>query len=419
MGSYVEQLEYPLTTFHLSHGATPEDYEFKPSQYSWFCKVCHKIATEEHCNSDLHKRNIKWYGAAVRWQQHAAVRLQQLAVIRQMLHHRQETPPPHWCLRNCEEPSMFTNMGESRSWYCQVCKAHATEDHCSSQRHVKNVIYNLNRYRIEGMLSNSVLPFINLTTFETWSHQVTGLGLNVANLMQFFGAPGSSTPAHIVEFTNSSIPPSLPRVESFWGDVYTFMRKIINELLHEGNLKGRGLWHFWGREAEWMNVVVFSDSSREAQARSMSKEEREVGIWWPAIAVPCEDDRYYQTYCQDFAISRSKETWPCRRNRVVPFNPEAPPPPPGAPPDFQPQPPPPPSSGQPGHSYTMQTTVTIEEALSEAPGSNGSEPESRQSYASEYNIYDAGTASDRPSLPQYASAASFQLVRPKVWNRES
>ena len=64
----------------------------------------------------------------------------------------------------------------------------------------------------------------------------------------------------------------------------------------------------------------------------------------------------------------------------------------------------------------MQTTVTIEETDSEAPGSNGSKPESRQSYASEYNIYDAGNVDEARSE---ASAASFQLVRPKRWNRRA
>ena len=53
-----------FSELQLSYGALPEDYEWSAVQQDWKCRLCYKIASDDHCRSDMHANRVKWYGAA-------------------------------------------------------------------------------------------------------------------------------------------------------------------------------------------------------------------------------------------------------------------------------------------------------------------------------------------------------------------
>ena len=124
----------------------------------------------------------------------------------------------------------------------------------------------------------------NVCLLARWEDHVERWGLSVFRVKEAFGAPGSETPAHIVEFTNSTMPPNFLSVTSFWGNnVFGFMRETMQSLILEGGLKGRGLTHFQGRDKEWYNALVWSDANKATTREQV--RPREPGFWWPAIAI--------------------------------------------------------------------------------------------------------------------------------------
>ena len=127
---------------------------------------------------------------------------------------------PPFCTRNGEVSSMYIFSSVDYNWRCRLCEAVATEGHCQSPRHMKNVYFQFNRYRTVDTRQERLLP----VNFETWRRQVTALGLNFEDLMQRFGARGRDAP-HALTFTDSEEHPSLGQVERFWGDVSTFMSR--------------------------------------------------------------------------------------------------------------------------------------------------------------------------------------------------
>ena len=309
------------------HGACAEDYVWQPAQQEWQCRPCGKTATDGHCNTDSHRNRIQWYGAAAT-EFNAAAR-------------NESRQPPSHCMVHYEVPSMYEYQKDSWNWRCKVCGVTATEGHCETPKHQKNVILLANKYRngprsstnrdaIEAFLHNpNPLSEIRLGVFNEplarWSHQVQAIGLNAQMVQQCFGAPGSSIPiSHVMEFTESNRPPAFPQVMSFWGDVYCVMRETIQELSLQGG-PFKGLWHFIGKESEWHNALVWSNADKETTRHSMGA--REEGIWWPCIAVDVGDGTI-ATYCQDFAMQKSKEAWIAHPSRVLGFFKVPPPPPP-------------------------------------------------------------------------------------------
>ena len=115
-----------------------------------------------------------------------------------------------------EVASMYEYQHQSWSWRCKVCGQTATEGHCDTQKHQKNVILLANKYR-DGPLDMKTacsqhnpnpLSEIRLGVFNDprarWIHQVKALGLNVEMVQLCFRAPGSSISiSHVMEFTES------------------------------------------------------------------------------------------------------------------------------------------------------------------------------------------------------------------------
>ena len=173
-------------------------------------------------------------------------------------------------------------------------------------------------------------------------------------------------------------------VTSFWGNnVFGFMRETMQSLIQEGGLKGRGLTHFQGRDKEWYNALVWSDANKATTREQV--RPREPGFWWPAIAIIMVGDRVVLTYCQDFALQRSKEAWMAHPSRVHRLTPPGPPPgpppmlhlagpPPGQPMQFQMGPPPGPPVGPPPQQPTWAThsSVTIQSADNSSMSSDDS-----------------------------------------------
>ena len=365
---------YPLTDLHLAHGAIAADYRWEERLWDWMCVPCGKVATKEHLCTAYHKDRISWYGAnteslsIIPKSQPTSANTQSLSII--------PMSPPAFCKQHGEVDNMYRYQSESWVWHCIVCGCAATEAHCSSDRHLKNVFFRFNQYRIEGM-PQRVLPPINS---ETWRRQATALGLDIGLLMGCFGArPEIQQRPHALEFSNGASLPTLGQVESFWGDkVYVFIRQVLQELTASGtNLKD--LFYFYGQAPHWRNVLVWSDADKETSKQAVVSGE--VGIWWPAVAVLGQCGTIWWTYCQAFALQRSKKAWEAHIDRVKICR--------AAPRGGAPPPPPVPSQR---HS-TTHSTVEIESASSASDDalSGPSEVESVASASDDVSTVSTGT----------------------------
>ena len=236
-----------------------------------------------------------------------------------------------------EEDSMYDYQPRTWQWFCKVCNATATEGHCESLKHQKAVIFNLNKYRNPSNDLNVLSTIFidgDIDPLELWGRHVSSWGLSIELVRSCFQAPGSLTPAHIVQFTFSNCAPSLDQTTSFWGNVFGFIRDVISELIQESErckVNPQGLCVFKDHEAEWYNANVWSDADKHTT--STKKKEQETGLWWPCVVVDIGDGKV-ATYCQDFALQGAREVWVTDVSRVEPCQP--PPPPPGPPPTVEP-----------------------------------------------------------------------------------
>ena len=143
----------------------------------------------------------------------------------------------------------------------------------------------------------------------------------------------------------------------------------------------RGL-HCFGEveEREWYDAMVYSDSTPDQTAQDLSPTDR--GMWWACLAI--WDGRQFRTWCQDFALNRSRRTWDTslsrihiykRRNQPTPWqqfatapssgaaSSSSPPPP--SPTANAPPPPPPSSPTTSEPDYVFTSSVAIEELSSD------------------------------------------------------
>ena len=320
---FLSTMSVPLSQPQLLHEAEPEDYVWSAADCQWRCSVCYKVATDDHCRSEGHARRIQWYGAAAKRREQ-----QQLQPVVSGLGVPAMTgQPPAFCMEHYEVPSMYVFSVHSSNWYCKVCGATATEGHCVSAKHQKGVIHNLNKYRHPSSrsdlhaLSSSRIDFNDLNDpLERWGRHVICWGLDIERVTSSFKAPGSSTPAHIVEFTFSNCAPSWDQTISFWGEVYGFVRMTIEELLKEGG-ELRDLWYFHNDRTKWYSANVWSDCDK--RTTSTKKNEQEPGLWWPCLAVDIGDGKVV-TYCQDFALRKARKAWEADESRVEACTPPLP-----------------------------------------------------------------------------------------------
>ena len=78
------------------------------------CVLCNKYASKEHCLSDMHKRNVEWYGAAANQRRQRA--LQRMGIGQQQPQQQQQQPQQAWH----RSPSNNTHRGRSRAPAQQV-----------------------------------------------------------------------------------------------------------------------------------------------------------------------------------------------------------------------------------------------------------------------------------------------------------
>jgi hypothetical protein len=154
------------------------------------------------------------------------------------------------------------------------------------------------------------------------------MGLNVWGVINAFGGPlvSGGPPVSVQRFALQAATPTRDEVVSFFGNVWMHMRSILKVVLETGRAPWKGMWYFYNRnlieDAQgninasnpfWLDVMVYTDAQKAGLSASASSGE--AGMWWPALAVQNEYGQY-ETWCQDFAINRSKETWTAHPSRV-------------------------------------------------------------------------------------------------------
>ena len=371
---------FPLKGQHLAHGAVAADYVWEERTWNWTCVPCNRVATDEHLRTEDHQRKVMWYGRGpIDKRQPKSANVQPIP-----------TSPPFYCKQHGEVDNMYRYDNMNWVWYCLACGATATEGHCASDRHLKNVVFKFNQFRLNHAIE---LPPIS---FETWRRQATALGLDIRILMDSFGArPEIQQRPHILEFSSQASLPTLGQVQGFWGfSVYVFIRQVLQQLISSGTKLG-DLWNFFGVEDQWQNVLVWSNANKEESKGAVVSGEE--GIWWPAVAVLSPCGTFWWTYCQAFALQGAKKTWIAHKDRVMPCRAAPPPPPP---------------------LYTTHSTVQVE-SVAESVASGMSEVESVPSGASEAESV-ASTSSDDVASDYNIVDSSTQSAansRRNRWNR--
>ena len=99
----------------LSHGAVPDDYSWSPRHIEWYCVLCNRYASREHCLSDMHVRNVQWYGAAANQRRQRA--FQRMGIGQQQPQQQQQQPQQAW------HRSLSNNTHRRRSRACSRAPA--------------------------------------------------------------------------------------------------------------------------------------------------------------------------------------------------------------------------------------------------------------------------------------------------------
>ena len=76
-------------------------------------------------------------------------------------------------------------------------------------------------------------------------------------------------------------------------------------MLTERRRPGQDLWYFWVPEDQWYDAMVYSDASPTQTQQAL--QHTDPGMWWPCLVVVV--GAKLQTWCQEFAMRRAKQTW--------------------------------------------------------------------------------------------------------------
>lgn len=159
---------------------------------------------------------------------------------------------------------------------------------------------------------------------NNWLIATRSAAFSQVGMMQHFAAPGRYPPDLAVLKQRSAIADSVffkSHVLEFWGpEVYCYMRKELPKCLanwrHSNKGMGANAWAFASAGCNsWHDVVLWSDGTSAGQQSSCSSQSAPDGaMWWPALCCHETDGRIV-TWCQAFALSKSRP-WICHNSRV-------------------------------------------------------------------------------------------------------
>ena len=300
-------LETPLPCLYMSmcapeylfeNGETRDIYEFDGRLWDFRCVLCDKVATELHCQSRAHHQRVLWGGGGLSLP--SAVEKSSPAV---------EDPLPAPWTKHIDPTSGIDFYHNRLTDESRWIKPTADPLPAPWTKHIdatSGIDFYYNPLTGES-------SWMSPTAKINWLRDARAWGLNPANIVNVLGGGpdfSNTSPARVSELSQVDRPPTYAQTTSFWGEkIYVAMTDILRNMVTEG---GGDLWFFASGEDKWIELVVYSDCTKD-QTRT-PKALGDNGMWWPAIAVftgPGE----MRTWCQDFAATRSRKAWKTHGSR--------------------------------------------------------------------------------------------------------
>lgn len=272
-----------MPSYMFSNGEPQDMYVWDPRAFWFKCVGCDKVATEGHCASSKHQKNM-WYTHNMR---RSGAQVEPTS-----------SPPASSTEPHAGPPQSQSLIPAPWSTHYDVSRqARYYHNHETSKSQWHSPLAEI-QWRMD---------------VEAWGISANAVVSKLGGGPDFAAMSLSKImPASASAFSHPMAPPTYATTKGFWGpSIFDAMIAILQELVRQGG-RLQDLHYFASvPEDSWQRIMVYSDASKPQTATP--KSITDAGMWWPCIAVPVGG--VLLSWCQDFALNKAMKVWETHLSR--------------------------------------------------------------------------------------------------------